>query len=168
VYGSCVPAARRRQLTEFQAPKVRRWSEKLHANALPSFARLALVYDTALLFFQGLWVRQDEHLAVVDLVLQQQQAAMRIHDDGFTSFFEFLAIVRAALRLQANLVEGASAASVCRRCCSRHIAIIGLIAKEGPLAIGTGVLHKQPRSDTKGLNLPTGILAPFRKRNNGF
>ncbi len=123
---------------------MRRRGQELHANPLPSFAGLALVHHPALLLFQGLRVRQDEHLAVVDLVLQHQQAAVRIHDNCFARLLKLFPIMRAALRLQSHLVKGPPAAPVCWRGCSVHTAIIGLFAKQGPLALRTGVPQKQP------------------------
>ena len=47
----------------------------------------------------------DQHLAVVDLMLQHQQAAVRVDHHGLASLAEFLAVVRAALCLHPHLVK---------------------------------------------------------------
>ena len=96
----CVSAARRGQLAEFQTPKARRRRQKLHADPLSSIAGLSLIHHAALLLFQGFRIRQNDHFAVVNLVLQHQQSAMRVHHHGLAGLFEFLSVVRAALCLR--------------------------------------------------------------------
>lgn len=142
VDGCCV--AGRGQFAEFQSPKMRRRRQELHANSLAPLAGLSLKNHAALLLFQSFRVRQNEHFAVVDFVLQKQQPAVRVDHHGFARLFEFLSVMRAALRLYAHLVECPSAASVCRRRRLVHTAIIGCFAKQRPLALGTGVLQAQP------------------------
>jgi len=144
VNGRGVPAARRSQLAEFQSPEARRRRQKLHANPLTSLAGLPLIYNAAFLLFQCLRVRQDDHLAVIDLMLQHQQPAVRVDHHGLARFFKLLAVMRTALGLHAYLVEGPPAASVCWRRCSVHTAIIERRSKHRPLALRTGVPHLQP------------------------
>jgi len=139
----CVPAARCGQFAEFQTPEAWRRRQKLHANSLPSLAGLPLIHHPALLLFQCLRVRQDDHLAVIDLMLQHQQPAVRVDHHGLASLFEFLSVVRAALCLHAHLVECPPAASVCWRRCRAHISIIERQSKHRPLALRTGVPHRQ-------------------------
>jgi Ferric reductase like transmembrane component len=134
----------RSHFAELQSPKPRRRRQKLHANPLPSFARLALIHHAALLLFQRLGVRQNEHLPVIDLVLHHQQTAVRVDHHGLARLLEFLPVVRAALRLQSHLVKRPPAATVGWRGCSVHTAIIGLFRKHRKLARRTGVPHKQP------------------------
>lgn len=129
---------------KFQSPKTRRWRQKLYPNPLSFFARLALVDDAALLIFQRFRVRQNQHLAVVNFVLQEQQPAVCVDHHGLASLLELLSIVRAALRLHSHLVKRSSAAPPqgCR--CLAHTIIIGRFTKYRKLANRTGVPHLQP------------------------
>jgi hypothetical protein len=140
----CCFVSPRRHFAELQSPKPRRRRQKFHANPLPSFAGLALIHHPALLLFQSLRVRQNEHFPVIDLVLHHQQTAVRIHDHGLARLLELLPVVRAALRLQPHLVKRPPAATVGWRGCSVHTAIIGFFRKHRKLARRTGVPHQQP------------------------
>src|SRR5271169_1902337 len=140
----CCFVSPRRHFAELQSPKPWCRRQKLHANPLPSFARLPLVHHAALLLFQSLRVRQDKHLPVINLMLHHQQTAVRVHHHALARFFELLPVVRAALRLQPHLVKRPTAATVGWRGCSVHTAIIGLFRKHRKLVRRTGVPHKQP------------------------
>lgn len=155
--GGCIPALGR-EFAEFQSPEVRRGRQKFYADPLAPLARLSLKNHPAFLLFQGLRIRQNEHLAVIDLVLQQQQAAVRVHHNGLARLFEFLSVVRSALRLHTHLMEGPPASPVCGRSCLVHIAIIGRSPKYRPLVLGTGVLQLQPSACRKGLLLGIPLL----------
>jgi hypothetical protein len=159
-------AARRRQFAEFQTPEARRRRQKLHADPLSSIAGLALKNDAALLLFQGFRIRQNNHFAVVNLVLQKQQSAMRVHHHGLAGLFEFFSVVCPALCLHAHLVECAPAAPVCWRGCFIHTAIIERFRKHRPLALRTGVPHKQPQRVCESQSLPAKRLPlPSSHRN---
>jgi len=150
-----VPAAGRGQLPKFQSPKMWRRRQKLHANPLSLFARFSLIHHPALLVFQRFRVRQDEHLAVINLVFQEEQTAMRVHHHGFASLLELLSAVRAAVGLHAHLMKRPPAAPVCWRRCSAHTAIIERFRKQRPLALGTGVPHKQPLQQQRKFCCPS-------------
>ena len=96
--------------SKFQSPKTWRWRQELNANPLPLFARLALKDHPALLIFQRLRIRQNQHLAVVNLMLQQQQSPVCVDHHGLARLFEFLSVVRPALSLHFHFVEGPSTA----------------------------------------------------------
>jgi len=151
-------AARRRQFAEFQTPEARRRRQKLHADPLSSIAGLSLKNDAALLLFQSFRIRQNNHFAVVNLMLQKQQSAMRVHHHGIAGLFEFFSVVRPALCLDAHLVECAPATPVCWRGCFVHTAMIERFRKHRPLALGTGVPHKQPQRVCESQSLPAKRL----------
>jgi hypothetical protein len=140
----CCFVSPRSHFAELQSPKPRRRRQKLDANPLSSFAGLPLIHHAALLLFQSLRVRQNEHLSVVNLMLHHQQTAMRVDHHGLARLLELLSVVRAPLRLQSHLVKRPPAATVGWRGCSVHTAIIGLFRKHRKLARRTGVPHKQP------------------------
>ena len=100
-----------RAINKIEAPESRRWGKKLNSYPLPAVPGIAQKDHAALLFLLGLRMNQDEHLPVVDFVLQQQQSAVRVHHHGFANLFELAAIVPASLRLNAHLVKDASATS---------------------------------------------------------
>src|SRR5260221_7469458 len=56
-------------------------------------------------------MRKHQHLAVIDLVLQQDQRAVRVHHHGFACLAKFPPVMRAPVRLQPHLQESSSAAS---------------------------------------------------------
>src|SRR5690242_9736230 len=84
-------------------------------------------------------------------MLQEQQAAVSAHHHGLASLLKLLAVMRAPLRLYANLVEGSRASSRCCRDHFVHSAIIGRPLAIVNLALRTGVLHSKRRDE----NLPS-------------
>src|SRR6202521_567507 len=89
---------------------MRRWGEKFDPHALPLLPRIAQVDDSAFQLFLRLRVADDQHLPILDFILQKQQAAVGIDDHGFASLAEFAAIMAASLRLHAHPVKGPRAA----------------------------------------------------------
>jgi len=96
---------------EFEAPEARSGGEKFDADALAAIAGFTEINDAAFLLFVSFGVGEDNHFAVVDLMLEHEQAAVGVDDDGLANFLKFLAIVSAARGLHAHLVEDASAAA---------------------------------------------------------
>lgn len=92
-------------------PEVRSWRQELDADAYPAVTTFAEKDDPALLFLLRLWVDEHEYLAVVDLVLQHQQAAMRADHQSFAHFAELAAFMAAAERLQSHLVKDSLASA---------------------------------------------------------
>ena len=99
---------------EFHSPEARRGGEKLDAHTLSLVPGIAHVNDAAFLLFQRLRIGNHQHLTVVHLMLQQQQASVRVHHHGFAGLFEFFPVVRPALGLHTHFVEHSAAAP--RRC----------------------------------------------------
>src|SRR6266480_3721026 len=75
--------------------------------------RLPQVDHTAFLLFLRLRICHHQHLAVIDFMLEEQQAAMSADHHGLASFLELLAVVSAPLSLHADFVEGSRASSWC-------------------------------------------------------
>src|SRR2546422_448836 len=106
----------RRGVAEFHSPEARRGREKFDAHTLPFVTRITQINDAAFLLFLRLRIGNHQHLSVVHLMLQHQEAAMAVDDLGFASFTELLSVVPAALRLHAHLMKHARA-SPGRGCC---------------------------------------------------
>ncbi len=102
---------------------MRRWSEKFDPHALPLLPWIALVDDSAFQLFLCLRVADDQHLPILDFMLQKQQTAVGIDDHSLASLAEFAAIMAASLRLHAHLVKDPPAAARACRCDFAHRAI---------------------------------------------
>src|SRR6266478_5063193 len=102
---------------------MRRRCEKLDPDALPLLPWIALVDDPAFQLFLCLRVAKDQHLPILDFMLQKQQTAVGIDDHGFTSLAEFAAILAAPLRLHAHFMKDPPAAPRACGCNFAHIAI---------------------------------------------
>src|SRR6267142_6867906 len=97
----------RRGVAEFHSPEARRGREKFDAHALPFVTRITQINDAAFLLFLRLRVGNHQHLSVVHLMLQRQEAALAVDDHGFARLAELLSVVPAALRLHAHLTKDA-------------------------------------------------------------
>src|SRR5262249_2546489 len=86
-------------------------------------ARLAQKHHTALLFFLRSGIFQDDHFAVFYLVLEQQEAAVRVHDHGLASLAELLSIVILPRRLYRHPAEHPRASSRRSECSFGHSSI---------------------------------------------
>ena len=98
-------------LFQFQAPEVRRRRQELNSHPLASLDRIAQINYPAFLFFLRLRIGQNEHYAVVHLMLQHEQAAVGIYDHGFAELAELLPVMSAPLCLHPDPVEYAAAAA---------------------------------------------------------
>ena len=95
---------------ELQSPEMWRGRQELHANALTAIARLAQEHNATFLLFLRRGILQYQHFAIVNLVFEQQQAAVGVNDDGFASLAEFLPVVVFAGSLYGHPPEDAGAA----------------------------------------------------------
>ena len=128
--------------------------KKLNPHPLPVVPYLAYKHHPTFQFFLGDRVFQHNHLAVIHFILQQDQAAVRIDHHGIARFLEFLAIVRAALRLDANLVKNSCAAPG-RHCrCRRHFAHTAIFDCPPP------TVNWPPEQVFRISNLPSGRKPP--------
>jgi len=112
--GRSTISARSSLLFQFQAPEVRRRRQKFNSHPLASLHWIAQINHSAFLFFLRLRISQNEHYAVVHLMLQHEKAAVGIDDHGFAELSELFSVMSAALRLHSNPVKHATAAA--RRC----------------------------------------------------
>lgn len=79
-------------LSELHAPETRRRGEELEADALSLLRGIAQINDAALLLFLGEGVDQHDHRAVFDRLVQIEQPAVRVNDNGFANLAEFPAV----------------------------------------------------------------------------
>src|SRR5215475_2895827 len=107
----------RRRNVELYAPEVGCRCKEFNANSLAAVARFSQKNNAALQLFLSCRILQDQHLAVLYLVFEQQQTAVCVDDHSFTGFAELLAIVVFSRRLYGHPAEDASAPA--RGCESR-------------------------------------------------
>ncbi len=109
------------------APEVWRWRQKFHSDTNSLRSALTGEHNAALLFLLRFRIHQHQHFVVINLMPQYQQAAMRIHHQGFTHLAKLLPRMVAAQGLQLHPVENALAAPVCGKSGFLHsVPIIGL------------------------------------------
>jgi hypothetical protein len=89
---------------------MRRRGEKFDSHALPFLPWIAQVDDPAFQLFLRLRVADDQHLPILDFMLQEQQTAVGIDDYRFADLAEFAAIMAASLRLHAYFMKNPRAA----------------------------------------------------------
>jgi len=126
---------------------MRRRRKKFDAHALAFIPDVAQIDHAAFLFFLRERIGQFEHFAVVHLVLQEQQAAVRVHHERFARFLELFPVVRPPLHLDSHTVKNSSAAP--RSSCGcwhdfAHAAIFARARYSVNLALRTGVPQQQP------------------------
>lgn len=90
---------------------MRRGRKKLNSHALPFVARIAQEHHAALLLLHRFGIRQDQHFALVDFMLEHEQGAVGVYDHGFARFAEFTAVVPTSVGLNPHFVKDASAAA---------------------------------------------------------
>jgi hypothetical protein len=110
-------------VAEIDAPEPRGGSEKFDSDALAALAGVPLINHAAFLFFIRIGVHKDEQFAIIDFVLEKQQAALGVDHNGFAGFLELAAVVGAALGLEALLEKNAAAATPQVRDDCIHVAI---------------------------------------------
>jgi hypothetical protein len=112
---------------KINAPEMGGGGQELYPNTDPLRSALSSEYDPAFLFFLCFWIYQHQHLVVVYFMLQYQQPAVGIYDQGFADLAKLLARVAAAEGLQLHPVKDALAAAICGKSCFLHSEpIIGL------------------------------------------
>src|SRR6266566_5541740 len=94
---------------EVHSPEAWRRRKKLDAHALSLRAQITQVDDPAFQFLLRLRVGNHQHFAVVHFMLQQQQAAKTVDNQGFAGLAELLSVVGTALRLYAHFVKDSRA-----------------------------------------------------------
>jgi hypothetical protein len=128
-----------RSIRKLQPPKSRRRCQKLNSNPLPIVPGFAQKHHAALLLIIRVRIRQYDHLALIDFVLQQQQSAVRIDHQRLAHFAKFSSIVAAAGRLDSHLVKHAPAAAWRGKSSVRHAPIFNCMRNAGQLPDSTGV-----------------------------
>ena len=114
------------------APEVWGRGQELHSDPNALWPALPGEHDAALQLFLSFRIHQYQHFIVVDLVPQDQQAAMGIYHQGFAHFTEFFPSVIASQRLQLHPVKHALTAPICCKGGFLHgVPIIGL--PQGPV-----------------------------------
>ena len=87
--------------------------EKFNADALTFFTDFAEIDDADFLLFLGGGAAEDEHGAVLDRLIEIEQAAVGIDDDGLAGLAELAAIGILARDPDVNAQEDSRAASGC-------------------------------------------------------
>ena len=80
---------------EINSPEVRRRRQKLHAHPIAPLTGFPQKDNAAFLFFLGLGVDQNQHLAMNHLMAQIQQPAMRADHQSFADLAKLSAVVAA-------------------------------------------------------------------------
>ena len=109
------------------APEGWRWRQKFHSDTNSLRSALTGEHNAALLFLLRFRIHQHQYFVVINLMPQYQQAAMRIHHQGFAHLAKLLPRMVAAQGLQLHPVKNALAAPVCGKSGFLHsVPIIGL------------------------------------------
>lgn len=90
---------------------------------MASIARFAKENDAAFLLFLRSRIFQDDHFAVFDFVLEQQQPAVCVDDDGFAGFAKLFAVVVFSGCLDGHAAKDACASAWGRKSRFSHTSI---------------------------------------------
>src|ERR1700728_556579 len=107
-------------LREFDAPEMRAGAEKLYADTRATLGRVAEIDHAALLLFFRGGIDEHQIRAELELLVQIEQAAVRVDHDGLALGAELLAQNVLALRLHGDAREDAGAATFAAGCGLNH------------------------------------------------
>jgi hypothetical protein len=96
---------------KIDSPEVGCRGQKLNPNSLSVIPGISNEHHAAFQFFLRDRIFEDNHLAIVQLVVEVQQPTMSVHHHGFTNLAKFLPVVASPVSFQPHLVKDALASA---------------------------------------------------------